>query len=157
MKKFLAVIIAAVVVTGTSVGAQESPPAGASLFEASRWISDKQPIDHATWPGFSSFYDYRKEGTLGFMSASSFAGSHPLYSCGRTYRWRGLNAIDRFTSLSANCEGVGSTGALIGYVSSTQIPGTIPLYRCLAGQNHFDSILGCEGYFAEAVLGFVFA
>jgi hypothetical protein len=63
---------------------------------------------------------------------------------------------DSFTSASPTCEGI-YPGTLLGYASCAQIPGTVPLYRCLFGQDQFDSVQGCEGYPVIGVLGFVFA
>lgn len=99
---------------------------------------------------------YHIERSLGFVSTAAFAGSHPLFTCFQSFP-------DYFTSRDPNCEGKyrgdpwNYNPYIIGWVSSTAIPETAPLYRCRAGNNHFDSFdAGCEGYIGEGVLGYVF-
>jgi len=85
---------------------------------------------------------------LGFISYYPFEGSQTLYSC-NTNDYR-----DRFTSLDPNCEGHIKMGAapITGYVASTQLAGTVPLYRCMRGglkpgnwADHFDTTnANCE-------------
>lgn len=109
------------------------------------------------------FERYRLEGSLGFVSTTPFAGSHLLYSCLIYYP---NVAPSSFTSIDANCEGrAPNTGhGNAGYVSSSQIPGTVPLSRCVIVGNgrldHFDTLsTNCEGNRDarfDAVIGYVF-
>lgn len=67
---------------------------------------------------------------------------------------------EHFTSASAQCEGRGSrlpSPYVLGHVASQPIPGTVPLFRCVAGKNEFDSTHpACEGQRTVGVLGYVF-
>lgn len=99
----------------------------------------------------------KRDRMLGFASYGPFEGGHALYNC-----WTDR---DLFTSLQPDCEGRNrSVGRpIIGFASSVQLPGTVPLYRCLQNipgkYNHFDSFdPNCEGMRAainEGVLGYM--
>src|SRR5688500_15478885 len=140
----------------------QSVPPGANLVELRRWYTSQGQFnagDHraGTTP---PAYPYANEGTLGFVSSTPFAGSHAIYECERRYHWNDIsNVIDFFTTTATNCEGavIAPNGVvLIGYVSTTQIAGTTPLYRCRDDDNHFDSLSGgCEGHTGEGILGYV--
>lgn len=110
---------------------------------------------------------YTLEGASGWVSSVPFEGSHPLYGCYLLDNGI-LGHRDDFTSTDPNCEGryrhPGVWGEN-GHVASTQIQGTIPLYRCLVNNgrgyfDHFDTVhANCEGRansVNEFVLGYVF-
>lgn len=74
-------------------------------------------------------------------------GGHTLYGCVHN------NWMNRFTSVDPNCEGhmKDATFPITGYIVSTQLPGTVPLYRCQRGGfsstwvDHFDTLdVNCE-------------
>lgn len=102
---------------------------------------------------------WRNETSLGFMSASPFEGSRAIYQC-----WGGRN--DFFTSVDMNCEGqlIPPEQGPVGHISIAQIPGTVPLYRCVhkwqGKWRHFDThSADCEGNAAttnDGPLGYVF-
>jgi hypothetical protein len=135
-------------------------PSGTALFELRRWARHKEPLDHRTGPG-PSYYDFVNEGPLGKAAHAPFPGSHALYSCQQLYKFYGLLAEDRFTSADPQCEGKGADNPhFIGYVSSTHVEGTAPLFRCFddagAMGNHFDTLAtNCEGKRTIGILGFV--
>ncbi|RDZ28504.1 hypothetical protein [Lysobacter silvisoli] len=141
-------------------------PPGVQLRELNRYF-----FNHNNGSGyhFSAFYlpntwefYYDKEGTLGFVSMTPFENSRPIYNC--------LIEVPRkhpspFTSLDVNCEGQipNSWHGFTGYLSTVQIEGTVPLYRCrfTRGQpHHFDTHSpNCEGNpnaVSEGVLGYIF-
>lgn len=101
------------------------------------------------WDGsVGSQHPGKLQGVLGFISYTAFDGGSTLYSClTRDYR-------DRFTSRDAGCEGqlTMSYSPITGYIANTQLPGTVPLYRCQRGglqpnnwADHFDSLdVNCE-------------
>ncbi|QLD25242.1 hypothetical protein HXZ27_14320 [Micromonospora carbonacea subsp. aurantiaca] len=84
------------------------------------------------------------------MHTSAVAGTHALYQC--------QVGSDRFTSLSAGCEGKTFLG-VIGYVYDA--PPAAPsqvFYRCRVRSNgeHFDSPdANCEGQIAEGSHGYL--
>lgn len=137
----------------------QTVPTGASLVELRRWFKP-WPGTHDHRAGTSGYPNYNNEGTLGFVSSTPFAGSHALYECQRVYGPGGQQNFDFFTTTATNCEGavIWPNGVtLIGYVSTTQIAGTTPIYRCRDNENHFDSLSGaCEGHIGEGILGYVF-
>lgn len=71
---------------------------------------------------------YRYEGpTFKLFSSTAGGGKASLYRCFVPNRY------GHFLSRDANCEGTGVwSEAMIGYVATTQEPGTQPLYRCYA-------------------------
>ncbi|MEU6351012.1 PA14 domain-containing protein [Streptomyces sp. NPDC047072] len=93
---------------------------------------------------------YGLEVNFGSLLNSAATGTHPLYDC--------LNAgWDDMTSPASNCEGTTVRG-LLGYAYDTQQPGTVPVYRCTIGSDHFDSLQSnCEGQHYESLLGYVLA
>lgn len=126
-----------------------------AAIERRNW-SGNHYTDNLVYPG-SQIPMGKRDGTLGFLSYVTFRGGHPLFQCFVTG--------DRFTSVQENCEGGNkpTDRAIIGYIASTQLPGTVPLYRCLrnvpGNYNHFDSLdANCEGVrsvIREGVLGYV--
>jgi serine/threonine protein kinase len=96
-------------------------------------------------PGFTV------EGGMGKLLANADPGTKPLYSC--TAR----NSQDRMSSLSSTCEGQSVYG-LLGHVlvdKPADLP-ALPLFRCLIGGRHFDSVsTGCEGQAVEFQYGWV--
>ena len=128
-----------------------SLPADVQLVELERWhfrgdtFSARPFAPSSPWqhPG-------TRQGVLGFISYFPFEGSMTLYNC-LTNDYR-----NRFTSHDANCEGhmlMTNASPITGYIASTQLPGTVPLYRCQRGglspgnwADHFDSVdVNCEG------------
>lgn len=138
-------------------------PVGVTLVELYRYYNSKE-ANH--WSGREMPQNWEKlgwryEGSLGFISYTPFAGSHALYNC----FIGGKN--DFFTSPDPNCEGqnLSTWWPILGYVSDTQIPGTVPLYRCMRGYtstraDHFDTLSSaCENVPNKAldgVIGYVF-
>ncbi|NIK50246.1 hypothetical protein [Xanthomonas arboricola] len=103
-----------------------------------------------------------RQGLLGFISSTPFEGSAELYSCGMT------NYLDSFTSRDPGCEGQMRQRDLFftGYIANTQLPGTVPLYRCYRGGlkpnnwiDHFDTTdARCEGRpntVMDGIMGYV--
>ncbi|WP_181098409.1 hypothetical protein [Xanthomonas arboricola] len=136
----------------TTVAALAQPasvPAGVQLVELERWFyrDDTRSGRPLNTPG-GMIYPGKKQGTLGFISYYPFEGSHTLYSC-MTNDYR-----DLFTSTDSNCEGQlpARDMPITGYIASTQIAGTVPLYRCMRGglkpnnwADHFDTLdISCE-------------
>ena len=107
---------------------------------------------------------WQEQGTVGFVSYYPFTGGHALYNCFIA------GGNDYFTSPDPNCEGknLSSWWPILGYVASTQLPGTVPLYRCMRGgltnpknrAAHFDTTdPNCENVPNKArdgVIGYVF-
>lgn len=103
---------------------------------------------------------WQREGTFGFISATPFENSRPLYMCQlHNIAW------GYFTSGDPGCEGQFLTPfGLIGYISTAPMPGTSPLYRCnyiYKGQlKHFDTQqANCENVplgSNDGILGYVF-
>lgn len=98
----------------------------------------------------------KRDRMLGFLSYEPFEGGHTLFNC-----WV---PEDVFTSVREDCEGHNKwPRPIIGYIASTQLPGTVPLYRCFrnipGNYNHFDSLdANCEGVrsaIMEGVQGYV--
>lgn len=125
-------------------------PAGAQLVVLERWINKGDTFSAKPlplWP--PAKYEGRLQGALGFISSTDFDGGILLHSC-QTNDMR-----DKFTSRDANCEGHRHVGyaPIIGFIAGTQLPGTVPLYRCQRGglspgnwSDHFDSVdVNCEG------------
>ncbi|WJI14573.1 hypothetical protein MWN52_13140 [Pseudoxanthomonas winnipegensis] len=148
--------------------AQSTAPAGATLVQLYRYYNAKE-VNHFSgreMPQGWSDLGWRQDGTNGFISFTPFSGSRTLYSCFIP------GGIDRFTSSDPNCEGQGrdSMNSILGYVAESQIPGTVPLYRCQRGgikkingvwrSDHFDTLSSvCENVpnpAMDGVLGYVF-
>ena len=92
-------------------------------------------------PGFAVEQTYR-------LLREEDAGTKLLYEC----RVGDHNVI----STDPNCEGLLPLGP-VGYVWTTQVPGTIPLFRCRIGaaKDHFISpAADCEGTIFEQALGY---
>ncbi|MCD0280518.1 hypothetical protein JWH04_16535 [Xanthomonas melonis] len=137
-------------------------PPGATPIELERWtfrnnMFSVRPIqnNYEQWPG-------TRQGLLGFISYTPFEGSRTLYSC-VTLDWN-----DTFTSNDPNCEGqrVARDQPITGYIASTQIAGTVPLYRCMRGglqpnnwADHFDTTApNCENVrnqVNEGIIGYI--
>jgi hypothetical protein len=128
-----------------------SLPPGVQLVELERWhfrsdtFSARPFAPSSPWqhPGV-------RQGVLGFISYYPFEGARTLYNC-HTNDYR-----DRFTSPDENCEGhilMTNASPITGYIAATQLPGTVPVYRCMRGglspgnwADHFDSLdVNCEG------------
>lgn len=118
-------------------------------------------VTHFYWPENWEDIGYKYEGTLGFISAAPFENSVLIRQCVGPHPW------NNFTSSDPNCEA--ATGGVvlpgdqnIGYISTVQVPGSVPLYRCgfiWRGMiRHFDTRdLSCEGVGGPAgILGYVF-
>lgn len=93
--------------------------------------------------------------TTGFHAfPSGGAGYQALYRC------YNLKALDHFVSTQSNCEGFSNEGTL-GYASSTQIAGTVPLYRFYntGSADHLATVNYAEGSQTgltyEGILGYV--
>lgn len=99
----------------------------------------------------SDISGYRLEYTHGYMFKDAQTGLAPLYSCM-------VGGTDEMVSKQADCEGQAILGRL-GYVysaSNTQPAGTVAVYRCHIGNEHFTSIqANCEGQTVEFLLGYV--
>ncbi len=77
--------------------------------------------------------------------------------------------MDSFSSRDPNCEGHMKTTngmPITGYMAGTQLPGTVPLYRCTrnipkvyAYNDHFDTLdPNCEGKYQavfEGIQGYI--
>jgi len=123
-------------------------PAGVTLAELHRLYHPKQNshmiihYDIASWLR-SGFID---EGVIGFVSSTPFEGGHAIRAC------LSHTPYDDFTSTDMNCEGqvIPPYRGIIGCLSTVQLPGTAPLYRCAytwkGKLRHFDTRdIGCEG------------
>lgn len=138
-------------------------PAGVQLVELERWrwrdnTFTARPF---TWDG--TRHPGRREGILGFISYYPFEGSVTLYACLHN-DW-----MDSFSSRDPNCEGHMKTTngmPITGYMAGTQLPGTVPLYRCVrnipkvyAYSDHFDTLdPNCEGKYQavfEGIQGYI--
>lgn len=99
-------------------------------------------------PGFSA------EGVFGSLAAAPEQGARKLYACTLANRdgdW--FSSIDQ----SGGCEGQRAIG-LLGYIFAAAPEGvsSLPLYRCNAGDSHFDSLnSNCEGETRELLLGYL--
>lgn len=103
----------------------------------------------ATPAGFTA------EGPLGSLVAKTEPGAVKFYAC----KMKTTN--DHFSSVdqTGKCEGQ-TTVALLGYVFKDKPDGVVstPLYRCNAGNSHFDSVIpNCESpkVVKEGTLGYV--
>ena len=137
-------------------------PHGSQPVEVGRWefrgntfsARDFPPGSHMQHPG-------KRMGTLGLISYTPFVGARTLYSC------RTNDHLDRFTSRYENCEGHIKEPyiPILGYIATSQIAGTVPLYRCIRGgfnptwADHFDTVdVHCERqshYTNEEILGYI--
>ncbi len=139
-------------------------PAGVQLVELERWRwrEDTFTARPLNTPGGMK-HPGKKEGTLGFISYYPFEGSVTMYACLNN------NWMDSFSSMDPNCEGHMKTTNMMpitGYIASTQLPGTVPLYRCMRGglkpnnwADHFDTLdPNCEGVkypVNEGIMGYI--
>jgi RHS repeat-associated protein len=93
---------------------------------------------------------YRLEFTHGYIFKDNGTGLVPLYSCM-------VGGNDEMVSWNPTCEGQSTLGRL-GYVYNpalSQPAGTVPVYRCLIGTDHFTSTTtNCEGQVVEFLLGY---
>ena len=85
------------------------------------------------------------------LSANNIPGTHPIYNC---------NYIGGdFVSNSSNCEGQGYIG-LLGYLYSSPVAGTFPVYRFVKGTDHLITTSWSEGanagYTYEFTLGWTY-
>ncbi len=98
----------------------------------------------------TSLSGYQYEFTYGYASTKQITGTTPLYSC-FVGNW------DEMVSRDANCEGTAKLG-LLGYLydpALAQPTGTIPIYRCRIGSDHFISKFNnCEGFIVEGLMGY---
>lgn len=146
--------------------ASQSRPEGLNYRWVYRMFNNKNKNHFSYWEMPRNWGDlgWKNEGLLGYASLDWFEGARPLFWCYMTSRE--LN-WDRkyFTSNDPNCEGqhkVEFLGYFIGYVASTQLPGTVPLRRCYIQHNHdhFDTLTeNCEGAWQaqnETILGYIF-
>ncbi|WP_432904179.1 S8 family peptidase [Micromonospora matsumotoense] len=123
-----------------------APPSPGTAMLTRYFWSGRDHVSSTTHPGGS----YQAEGSLGKVLTAQLAGSHPLYQC--------QVGNDRFTSVSANCEGRTFLG-VIGYAYDS--PPAAPyqlLYRCITrgGADHFDSPdPNCEGQNSEGTQGYL--
>ncbi len=83
---------------------------------------------------------YRFEAPLGLQPTGVMSGLRTLYAC--------MYGTDEFTSLSQECEGqvkLGVAGTVYGLTPPSGVP-TVPVHRCRAGRDHFESNdAACEG------------
>ncbi|WP_313346616.1 hypothetical protein [Stenotrophomonas sp.] len=141
--------------------ASRALPAGVNLREIFRLY--KRGQHHTTlfyFPQNWGDINWSVDGTLGFISATAFENSRPLYMCQ-------LNNIHwgYFTSADVACEGHFLTVfGQIGYISTVPLPNTAPLYRCnyihKRQLKHFDTLqANCENVALgtnDGPLGYVF-
>lgn len=123
-------------------------PAGVQLVELERWIWNDNMYSVRPLPGTGNptYHSGQRQGVLGFISFTPFEGGRPLFQC--------VNGRDFFTSTDENCEGYPKRDfmPITGYIATTQLPGTVPLYRCMRGglkpnnwADHFDTLdFNCE-------------
>lgn len=158
--------------TGTDAAAMALPD-GVQLKEIKRMYNNSYK-DHFTYWNLPKDWGkkgWKLEGSLGFVSTTSFENSRGLYLCwmaSKDTKWVNKD----FTSPDPGCEGyhrrddgVGNPNALgsfLGYVSTVQLPGTVPLYRCYIQLtfDHYDTLTSnCEGEGLatnDGILGYVF-
>jgi hypothetical protein len=148
----------------TAVGVENSLPPGFNPRHIFRIKRDKTAthITNYYWPDNWEDIGWELEDVFGYVSSTPFEGGVLIRSCIGPHSW------NYFTSVDPNCEpGIG--GVIIpgdwniGYISTVQHPGSVPLYRCSFwwGRNmrHFDTLSAeCEGRaaFLDGVLGYVF-
>jgi hypothetical protein len=158
-------VVAALFAVAGNAAAQESDYAGMSMqaveviqrapsvippgvelaaIERRLWVKDRY-TDNLVYPA-SQIPMGKREKILGYISYVPFEGGHTLYQCYTT------NNSNYFTSTDPGCEGRFSMPGrpIIGYIASTQLAGSVPLYRCFRNTNnwgdHFDTLdPGCEG------------
>ncbi|MBV6850692.1 hypothetical protein [Xanthomonas euvesicatoria] len=124
-------------------------PEGVTLVSLERWKFKDDTFSARPITTVGQSHPGSRQGVLGFISFTPFAGGRTLYACiTNDYR-------DRFTSGDPNCEGqipYPSSLPITGYIASTQLPGTVPLYRCMRGglkpgnwADHFETLdVNCE-------------
>lgn len=154
-------------VTGRAGGGGEDTEAGSEPGERAPETQQNAPerellpltrYNHPKGPHFSGTSNvdvpegFSPEGVFGSLAAAAEPGAKKLYACTLSDRdgdW--FSSIDQ----SGNCEGQQAVG-LLGYIFDT-VPEAVssrPLYRCNAGDSHFDSLSsGCEGEARELLLG----
>lgn len=140
-------------------------PSGVVLREIFRIFrpSTNTHVTNYYWPENWEDIGYLREGGLGFISSTPFENSVLIRSCVGPHSW------NYFTSRDPDCES--ETGGVvlpgdwnIGYISTVQLPGTVPLYRCSFVWDrkirHFDTLqVDCEGVREasnEGATGYVF-
>lgn len=143
-----------------------SLPVNVTLRELYRMFNNKEKnhFSYTEFPHGWGDLGWKLESTLGFVSATQFANSHQLFYC-----WMRSNSTKNrakyFTSTDPNCEGwekPTGLGYFIGWVSSVQVEGSVPLYRCYIQltYDHFDTLTSnCEGETLaknEGILGYIF-
>lgn len=168
--------ISALVASGSAVAQGRAPTTAASFDEASSFSLPSQvnlreifrayrevSNTHSTefyWPENWEKIGFILEGSLGFISSTPFAGGTAIYGCGGPGNW------NYFSSVDENCEGqVVVPYGRKGYIATSQLPGTMPLFRCVFRWNgkhfrHFDTLqANCEGVSGavnNGPLGYVF-
>ncbi|MFD8492540.1 serine/threonine-protein kinase [Amycolatopsis sp. NPDC059657] len=93
---------------------------------------------------------FSADGALGAVVAKAEPGTAKLFAC------KANNDDDWFTAIGG-CAGQETLGQLGFIFTAPPATGTAqPLYRCNAGNDHFDSLsAGCEGKAQETMLGYV--
>lgn len=140
----------------TAAIAQSSFPPGFVPTEIRRFVVDNWATwDHITGGPGQYGPPYSDEAHLGWISSQPFSGSRELYVCQNNFP-----KDEYFTSAYPDCEGRGTRLAspyVLGHAASSQISGTVPLYRCVSGKNEFDSTHPqCEGQRVVGILAYVF-
>ena len=148
--------VAACASTSSAIPAEPTFPPGFVPIEVRRFVVDNWASwDHITGSPGQYGPPYNDETRLGWISSAPFEGSMPLYICQNNFP-----KDEHYTSAFADCEGRGTrlpSPHVLGHVAASQISGTIPLYRCVAAKNEFDSVhANCEGQGMIGVLGYIF-
>ncbi|WP_115530633.1 hypothetical protein [Xanthomonas campestris] len=138
-------------------------PDGVTLVSLERWKFQDDTFSARPITTVGQSHPGKRQGVLGFISFTPFAGGHTLYACITS------NYRDRFTSPDPNCEGqvpYPASMPITGYVASTQLPGTVPLYRCMRGglqpgnwADHFETLdVNCENVrnpASDGIIGYI--
>ncbi|MBN6111292.1 hypothetical protein [Xanthomonas bonasiae] len=152
--------------SGVAMTAADLPPGFGTGFELLRMYNNREK-NHFTYGHLPSNWGdlgWKVEGTLGRISGAQFENSHQLFYCWMRSTTTGGRAKN-FTSTDGNCEGweiPTAPGYFIGWISTVQAPGSVPLYRCYIEltKDHFDTLTtNCEGEVLakrEYILGYVF-
>ncbi|WP_125892301.1 hypothetical protein [Stenotrophomonas maltophilia] len=144
----------------------DARPPGFTSRETFRFFNSRQKghFSYHEMPQNWGKLGWRNEGSLGFVSTTYFENARPMYICAMYDPSWNNHIVKYFSSNDPGCEGYHPIewGYFEGYLSSTQVPGTVPLYRCYieATKDHFDTRSSdCEGEPAaklEFVLGYIF-